>query len=146
MNKSYIAGLMDGEGYIGILPVNSKETITQSFEPVVKIGMTGEASRSYLKELSEEYGASFQFRDRSKEGFRDCYTFVLKSKKKVLRFLEDIEQHLIVKKDQAQLVIEFCKLPMTHTRHKSFNPEYVERKAEIYRQVKQLKQPVATTK
>lgn len=145
MNKAYIAGLVDGEGYLGLLPIRNKEVKNPAFEPVVKIGMTGEESRIYLRELADYYNAHFETRKREKIGYRDCHYCIIKGKKRVLAFLNDIDEYLIVKKSQSNLLKEFCELPITHTRHKNFSQEVVERKEKLFNLLKELKQPLATT-
>jgi len=130
---------------LGILPIRNKEVKNPSFEPVIKIGMTGEESRVYLRELSVYYNSHFETRKREKVGYRECHYCIIKGKKRVLNFLNDIDKYLIVKKSQSNLLKEFCKLPMTHTRHKNFSQEAVKRKEELYNLLKEIKQPPATT-
>lgn len=146
INAQYLAGLIDGEGYLALLPVRSKETKTQCFEPVVKIGMTGEESRRVFYAIQSTYGGHIDKRTGLSKGNRVVYTYILKSKKKVLVLVEDIIDSLYIKQEQAILLREYCKLPMSHTRHSNFDTKIVERKQEIYDEMKRLKQPPATTK
>lgn len=145
ISPSYIAGLIDGEGYLGLLPCKVKGLVNQSFEPVVKIGMTGEDCRQLFERIRATYDGTIDKRYKLTKGNRQAYTYVLKSRKKVLRLLEDIIDDLIIKQDQALLLMEFCDLPNTHSRHKSYSPTALKRKIELYEELKRLKQPPATT-
>lgn len=142
---AYLAGLIDGEGYLGLIPSRGKDLVNKSFEPVIKIGMTGELSYQYFMHLKKYYGGTVETRKKKTKGGRIAFTYVLKSKAKVLRLLKDIHPYLIVKRDQSELLKEFCRLPMTHPKHNNYNHDSYLRKIEIYKELKQLKQPPATT-
>ena len=147
MNKHYIAGLIDGEGYLGLIPCKNKNLKNKSFEPVIKIGMTGIEAKHIFEQIVNLYGGKIESYTRTTSMGRQVYTFNIKSKKKVYNLLKDIQPYLYVKKAQAKLLIEFCNLPITHTRHANYNPKIVKRKEEIYQELKNLKlpQPLATT-
>ena len=146
INPIYIAGLIDGEGYLGLLPCKSMRLKNQSFEPVVKIGMTGRDSKELFLNLQSQYGGTVEQRGSLTKGNREAYTYVLKGKKRVWTLLYDIEEHLVIKQSQCKLLQEFCLLPMTHSLHKNFDESVLTRKIEIYSELKELKQPPATTK
>lgn len=145
INPCYIAGLIDGEGYLGLLPSKANGLVNKSFEPVIKIGMTGDESRRLFERLRATYGGTIDRRSKLTKGNRTAYTYVLKSRVKVTRLLEDIVDDLIIKQDQALLLLEFCDLPITHSRHASFDPKVLALKLEIFDELKRLKQPPATT-
>lgn len=144
ISAQYIAGLIDGEGYLAMLPSRAKGLKNQSFEAVIKIGMTGDTAKEIFVQLQSQYGGIVESNQVSTMG-RQVYTYVLKSRAKVLPLLNDITPYLIVKKDQALLLAEYCTLPMTHTRHTSYDPSVLERKIQIFTELKRLKQPPATT-
>lgn len=141
ISNEYIAGLIDGEGYISLLPSRNSLLKVKSFEPVVKLGMTGEISKNIMHYLKEKYGGHMNFRERSKKNpkWKNANYWILKSRKKVLVFLKDIEPYLLIKKEQAILLIEFCELPSSHTRYNAYKPETVERKEIIFEKLKYLK-------
>jgi len=72
----------------------------------------------------------------------------LKSKMRVGTLIGDITEYLIVKKDQAILVKEFCDMPYCHPKSPKFDKSIVDRKVVIYEELKRLKRPqsLATTK
>lgn len=146
INPYYLAGLIDGEGYLALLPVRSKQTKTQCFEPVIKIGMTGMEAHRVFYAIKSTYGGHIEKRSGTSKGGREVYTYILKSKKKVLALLTDIIDSLYIKQEQAVLLKEYCQLPMSHTLHGNFDAIVVERKQDIYDEMKRLKQLPATTK
>lgn len=141
ITPEYIAGLIDGEGYIGILPVRSKEVKNPSFEPVIKIGMAGANSYVALNMIKEIYGGIIEDRGNKTKKDRLVYTYVLKGKKNILKLVNDINSHLIIKRTQGDVIKMFCELPMTHTRHKNFDSEVVSKKIWCYETLKELKKP-----
>lgn len=148
ITPKYLAGLIDGEGYFGVIPSRVKNLKNKSFEPAFKIGMTGESILVIFNELVETYGGHIGKRNGLTKGNREAYLYTLKNRKKVSRLLDDVIPHLIVKKEQGILLQEFCSLPNTHSLYNSYDPLILERKIEIYSELKNLKkpEPLATTK
>lgn len=147
ISPQYLAGLIDGEGYLALIPSRAKGLKNQSFEPVIKIGMTGQAAYEIMYALKYQYVGNIEQRGTLTKGGRVAYTITIKSRKTVAQVIADIYPYLIVKKKQAALLLEFCDLPMTHSRHASFDPKVLARKIAIYRELKDLKKPesLATT-
>lgn len=141
ISNQYIAGLIDGEGYIALLPSKQPELHNKSFGPVVKLGMTGSISKMIMDVLYAKYGGHLEYRERSKKNpkWKDVHYWILKSRRKVKIFLDDIEPYLLIKKEQAVLLQEFCTLPSSHTKYGSFSQETVSRKEYIFNYLKELK-------
>jgi len=148
MNTSYIAGLIDGEGYFGILPNYSKNLKGKSFSPVLKIGMTESSAKYIMEELQLRYGGRVEYRSRVKQGYRPVWYYIAKSNRRVKLIIDDILPDLIVKKPQAELILKFIALPYTHTLKVGYDPTIMETKQEMYEELKRLKAPesLATTK
>ena len=147
MSDEYLAGLIDGEGYFGLIPSKVKGLKVSSFEPTVKIGMTGYSALAIMKLLQTQYGGHIELRRKLTAGNRQAYTYTLKSRNRVKALVENICPYLMIKQEQAKLLLEFCNLPSSHTRYTSYDPKTVTRKLEIYNEMKTLKQPdaLATT-
>lgn len=147
ITPQYLAGLIDGEGYFGLIPSRVKGLKNASYEPAFKIGMTGESILVIFQELVATYGGHIGKRNGLTKGNREAYLYILKNRKKVLALLEDVLPYLIVKQQQGVLLKEFCLLPNTHSRYNSYDPTVLERKIAIYHEMKRLKQPepLATT-
>lgn len=147
LHNAYLAGLIDGEGYLALIPSKVKGLKQESFEPVIKIGMTGSTANVIAHMLQEQYGGHIENRISLTKGGRKAYTYIAKSKKRVLSILEDITPYLIVKLDQAVLLKEFCLLGSSHSNYGTYDPISVVRKAAIYQELRHLKEPesLATT-
>lgn len=148
ITPQYLAGLIDGEGYLGLLPSRAKGLKNPSFEPVIKIGMTGHEVLPIFNQLLEQYGGHVDIGLVLTKGGRNKYTYILKSRIKVSILLADIEPYVFVKKKQLELLRQFCALPNTHSRYKNYDPKVLEQKISLYNRLKALKlpQPLATTK
>ena len=107
LSIEYIAGLFDGEGFITI---NKNKG---NFVPTVGIKMNG---FHLLKELNNQFNGYFN--TRSKYINRPLTEWTLRGAYRVANFLNIVEPHLIIKKEQAQLCLELCK---TYSIRKSNN-------------------------
>ena len=92
MNYAYIAGFIDGEGCISMTP-----------NPVV---ITAQCSREILDEMCEftGYGGVYN-KSGGNEKHRASSQWKINGRK-AIEFLEKIVEHLVVKKDEALLLIE----------------------------------------
>lgn len=147
MTNEYIAGLIDGEGYFGLLPNKASALKVTSFSPVFKIAMTGSTAVIIMNQLQQRYGGRVERKSKLSTGKREVTMYVAKSRKTVKTIISDVLPHLIVKREQAQLLKEFCEMPTSHSLYGSFDPKVVQRKAYMYEELKRLKQPesLATT-
>lgn len=98
LDKSYIAGFVDGEGYIGIVRSGDRFILQVSI---------GQNDPSPLQFIQERYPGSL-FLVTPKNG-NPIFTWRL-SCKKAAAFLSEIEPYLINKKTQAQVGIKFQSL------------------------------------
>lgn len=147
ITSEYLAGLIDGEGYLGILPVRSTDITNLCFEPVIKIGMTGTPSRLVLEEVSAQWGGTIGKRSGLTKGGREAFLYALRSKRKVLALLDELIPHLRVKHSQALLLKEFCELPYAHPKSPVFDRSIVNRRIALYHELKaqKLPEPLAET-
>ena len=105
LELAYIAGIVDGEGYISII---TNSYITRYGNPGKQrimragVGMTNPVIPMMLREA---YGGTISFR-KNGELWKDRYDWNIYSKK-ALVFLKDILPYLIIKKEQAELAIQF---------------------------------------
>jgi hypothetical protein len=140
ISLDYVAGLIDGEGYIAVVPNRTvKDVINPSYSPVIKVCMTGEDSRLVLEEIARDHNCLLEAYVRITKGNRAAYTLNIGGKKRVLSFINLLIPYLRVKKQQAILLKEFCELPYEHPKSPRFNPEINERKRELYEEIKDLK-------
>lgn len=108
LTSAYLAGLVDGEGYIGILRTkkgnkshwfSNREFI---FTPVIKVTMT---DKDTIKWLYDSFGGTFETR-KAHGNARESYGWMAKNAKPV-EFLKFIYPHLRIKRRQAETLFRF---------------------------------------
>ena len=109
LTSAYLAGLVDGEGYIGILKVkkgnkakwfSSREFI---FVPVIKVAMT---DRATIQWLYDSFGGTFETRKAHDGNARESYGWAIKNAKPK-EFLKFIYPYLRIKKRQAEILFRY---------------------------------------
>ena len=142
LDPRYLAGFIDGEGYIGLYPHNKSDS---HHVCAIKIGQTGRGI-AVLEELQRECGGDIH--KRQYNGRRQAAQWSLRGKSPIAAFLTPIEPYLRVKKRQAQAMLEFCRLPNNSPLYKSYDPKITDKKRELMLEIKSLiaeGRPVATT-
>ena len=104
--KAYIAGLLDGEGYIFIHKYRNymslRVGISNTYVPVLK----------YVKEY---YGGNIYKHIRQKKIHKIGYEWVLQNKY-TKQFLKDMLPFLIIKSKRAKLALDFIKFKESKNR------------------------------
>ena len=136
LNYKYFAGLVDGEGYFGIIPHkgNTKNPPYKYFFAVIKIVSINEEIINLLRDNFGGYKENRVF--KSGLNSKDAYTWVVKDKKTILRILRNIRHNLIIKKKIANLLYEF----LTHRRwgKRNLTKETIDWRNNIYNKSRQL--------
>jgi hypothetical protein len=101
----YIAGFVDGEGCIDF----QQTKLTNGYfilAPRVRVALS-EPGLDVLKNLQNSFGGSIIKRNRksSNPNWADAYSWELTGYKKVCMFLRNFVKHLIIKKEQARLLL-----------------------------------------
>lgn len=128
MNESYIAGLFDGEGYVGVVR-------HPTFERTYTIRATiTNTSPEVLYMLAERYeGTAVHVKEIGGPGCY-CYTWIANGPK-AISFLETIKGLVIIKRDQVEVALRF---PITPRGHRT-NDADVARREEIRDTLSRLK-------
>lgn len=139
LSRAYLAGLVDGEGSIGIYR-RKAETLTRevAFTPVFKIGMTGDIAKEIILQMRDKYGGDFWTRAYD-HGYKPCHMLAIKGKK-ILKLLEDVYPHLLVKREQARIILEYFSGDMSQKKWGSQampDAEY-QRRVVLYEKIKAL--------
>jgi len=141
----YTAGIIDGEGYIALLPFSNAKT----YSPVVKVASVNKELTDFL---TKNYGGFIYIREFKKSlNQRKAYCWEIKNIKHVRKFLGQTKDFLLLKKRQAELVIEYCDIPRNklHPIYKTYDIKAIERMHEIYKDLRKLNRrgrPPAETK
>jgi hypothetical protein len=128
----WAAGIIDGEGSIGVY-YNSK---ANGFYLMLTAFNTD--PRMCIK-LQELFGGNVKYHKHDKPNAKGCFTWVLVAGN-AATVLEILLPFLIIKKEQAELAIEFGKLSRIHVGRGCPVPESVlAARSEIARKLKQIK-------
>lgn len=111
---SYVAGYIDGEGCIRATKQRNGNAhgvhvfITNTYLP-------------FLKELEETFGGKVTIRNKQNERHKTIFQWRLSDRDSILRFLKAILPFIREKKKQAELLIEYCELPILRSNRYSNN-------------------------
>ena len=142
MNNHYVAGIVDGEGWIGI-----KKNIAGgngrwnwardcSYCPCIKVAQS-EKGLELIELLKDEFGGFVSKRIHNGERENNSYEWSLTAKKNILPFLTKIKDKLILKKEQAEIVCEYYN-DMNKRVSPSLSDEEVIRREKLYQSIKKL--------
>lgn len=141
LTASYLAGLIDGEGYIGIQKKNGY------YRAALKIAMTHKGIIEWLK---QSFGGSINTRDRSGENCKDCYQWECIGNKNAISILKAVYPYLKVKREQAktlfmiektltnQFDIKYIKLGYGQGKVRTLKKDIVQKREELYQELKRL--------
>lgn len=140
ISRRYLAGLIDGEGYISIKPGKSKAGIW--FGPVIKMALT-EKSAYILFEIKELLGGYVYRRTYKNPKYNVSFYWEVYGFDNVEKVLRYILPYLILKKEQAKLVLSLIKtkIPMTISKNGTFvkmNESIVNKRRSLYYLVKKM--------
>lgn len=99
LSWKYIAGLIDGEGCLDVQITNGLY-----IRPRVRIGMT-KSSFFVLEMLKENHGGFLTYRETNNPNWEDSVCWELVGYSQVSSFLRNIVNHLLIKQEQARLLL-----------------------------------------
>lgn len=137
---AYLAGLIDGEGYIGIKKARSKHMVSPSYQARIQVRMVDEPA---IKFLADMMGGNYYLESPSAAKGRPlfCYAATAGKAEIVLRL---ILPYLRVKRTVAETVLEFRALQATSRQHrdgKILTDEYLARCDAFYLRCKEINRP-----
>lgn len=100
---AYIAGMMDGEGYIAL------NRNTQHGQMVAQVGICNNNLESIIF-IRDCVGGNVATHTHPNSNYKDSHKVRWTAKNKILDLLEQLEPYLIIKKPQAHMMIAWCKL------------------------------------
>jgi hypothetical protein len=146
----YIAGFIDGEGYIGVIKKSSKRsTLGHYYKPCVKIAQK-ESNRAILDILKSLYGGHIS-KTRQHDNTNTSVMWEISNKPLVLKFLNDLNDKLILKNENLKLLLQLFELPtVTNSMSESNNKIRIDvdnQKQLIYERIREInKRGLAETK
>lgn len=130
LSNQYVAGILDGEGCLGIKRVNSQESKNQCYSVYIKVVMT---DYKIPEMLARDFGGNTWERKRT-DGWKNSKEWLITGRQRVSKFLEKTSKHLIVKKEQARILREFCSYKTSG----HIPPEIVRKRDDLYQQIREL--------
>lgn len=104
MDIRYCAGLFDGEGFIRIATYR-KSAIHLRMQLYCGIGVT---HRPIMEEMHRQFGGSLHCNDHSRRNIKHRPQWMwLTCSQDSAKFLRQIQPHLVIKKDEVDLALEF---------------------------------------
>jgi len=111
LTSAYLAGVVDSDGYIGLLKVkkgNKKHWGSSRdyyYCPVVKVAMT---NKEFIEWLKTSFGGNFETR-KEHGNARESYCWTLR-KALVEEFLHILYPYLMIKRKQAEVIFKYKNL------------------------------------
>lgn len=109
----WIGGIMDGEGYIGLRREHQRSH--DYYSPLVTVTNTRLLMLTHLRQLTK-LGLTSQSTHRPNFKHRQGFVWALRVKEQK-ELLPIILPYLVVKREQAELLIEYLNLPLGHNTH-----------------------------
>lgn len=111
LSLEYIAGLVDGEGSIGI--INRMVSNRAYLDPYIHIS---NCNKEILEQVKESLGVGNVYKEgRQTTGHRDAYLYACSSRATIETALTKLLPYLVIKKQLAEIVLEFVSNRIPHT-------------------------------
>ncbi len=121
---AYIAGLIDGDGMIGIRKGADKNL------PLIQFHNSMKQASIYLNKL---FGGTVSCEKPRKENGRIVWRWMLQGKEGCLNFLSKVLEHLVLKRDSADQLMEFLTNPVDGKNYYQLSKDLnLNRKIEAY--------------
>jgi len=133
LTLAYTAGLIDGEGYIGLIPNCRVHT---SLIPKVKVASV---SPEIVEFLHLTFGGHLDKARQNKGNRKESYMWSLSNKIHVYKFLMDLRPYLRLKFKQADLICDYCQqCTYAEMRNKKTKQSATEKRMWFYNQIRLL--------
>jgi hypothetical protein len=112
LSWKYLAGLIDGEGCID-MQIGKRQVDGQEIfycRPRLRMTLSGPAGPLVLSILSANFGGHFDKTRIENERWLPAYTWALTGKTHLRSVLQNLVNHLIIKKEQAKFAIHWIDL------------------------------------
>ena len=130
VEKAYLAGIVDGEGTVTLSRHHKNET------PAPCVSVANNDLR-LLKWIKNRVGGVIVTKKKYKIHHNDSYAWSIRQDR-AIRFLKEIKQYLIIKKQQAELITKSYKM-VTHRAGK-YSQAMLTRKNKLVAKIRALNQ------
>lgn len=101
LSWKYMAGLIDGEGCIDMQVGYNKKVKHHYCRPRLRMTLTGQLGKEVIENCVLNFGGYYEFRDRGNDNWLPAHTWALTGSVPLRSFLQNINNHLVLKKEQA---------------------------------------------
>lgn len=136
---AYLAGIFDGEGCTSLYQ-NRRKLDTKYVVSFVKCQM---CEPQGVQLLLKEFGGSISYVRHTNKKARNAYHWQLYGRKQVRHCLKTLLPYLVIKKQIAFKVIQWCDLMDGYAGSRRLPEDVLKRREELYHDVKKLIRPVA---
>lgn len=106
LTAAYVAGILDGEGYLGIQKQTGKMCSGGiKYEACIKVGMT---DQNLINWLQSSFGGNIHHRIGTGKN-KDSFSWTIRGNTKIKPFLDIVYPYLRVKKQQADVIRKYFK-------------------------------------
>ncbi len=143
ITRRYLAGLIDGEGYVSIKSIDRWKR--RFYAPVVKMALT-EKTGYLLFEIKELLGGHVYKRTSKNDKHNDSFYWDVHTWKQAEKVIDYIRPYLILKRKQADLVWELIKTKQKLLQKEKGNEfakiplQVLQKRQRLYNLVKELNQ------
>ena len=106
LTASYLAGFIDGEGYLGLHPAIRGKNERISYSAELKVAST---DKDIIRWMQKSYGGNLYERKPNNPKHKESLTWTLQGKN-LKPFLQKIQPYLRLKKKQCELLLRKIKL------------------------------------
>ncbi len=149
VSKEYIAGFVDGEGYLGIMKMRDKRNDSHRYVATIKVGQLTK-NDEVLHQIQKRFGGRIEHRiHKNQFNCQDSTSLNFLNNIEVKRVAEDIFGLMIVKRKQCKILLDFLNLPRGTSGHNfskgkmleekiKFNADIKAKKAKMYLAIRKL--------
>ena len=137
MNLNYLAGILDGEGYIGIVKASPQINNGEKHHRYCPRVTVVNTSKVLIDALKNNYLGNIGDRPLVSPRHKKSYSFNF-SMTEIKRLLPRVKNKLLIKKRQAELVLALIKTFRPTGRRNSYTTKEFEVKEKIYQETSAL--------
>jgi len=132
---AYAAGIIDGEGCIQIAK-RTREKGTTTYQAIVEVSMVDAVVPEFMHAT---FGGYVTIHHRNNPKYRNVYMWNLTGMFQIMLFLQNLLPFLKLKKNQAELAINYCQLRLLKKSKSRYSP-YTFEELDIIGRLKALHQ------
>lgn len=104
---AWLAGFIDGEGYVKV----QRQVVNGKFyyQPTIVIRNTHLPTQKHVVKLLNDMGIECHLKGEDRGPHRRSYRVIVTGQEKLLRCGEAILPHMVTKKEQVALLVEWCQ-------------------------------------